>query len=592
MRAAALAVAALALGCGSKRKAEPEVVAQDDAAPVRSAPSGPAPPEAGTTRVTLERLVLDLDGAWAIDRRADGTVWASPDGVADAAVLVMPSFDLAGATLTDALVRGIDASTAGRTLVKAMPPQPAGGTTKGGVPFVGQLRVTTGAAKDTAHTLYYAFDLGGRAQVVALIASSAAAFQATATAVGTALEQVQLVAAAPSAGGATSDFAKTVGGTVNVASVGESARLAEVKFEIAWQQPYARASAYTSFGFLFTRDASGNLYLHDAEAYDGTAKATVYQSLQGKPLQATAITHHAVATLVAQATSFPGTPTMWFDTLTADAAGDLFVGGPASVEQSYNTHGEYVVWRRDTGKPEVVVTHPTLQGLSRGPGWGTTSYFRPTPDGGAWLFVVTDSWPRVLYFERGAAGWSSRELDVTKFAGGGDGPSPTADALTSFGCPDFTGGWVFYSNGAFWRLSRDGGPIQPVLRMALPSKGVTLSNPVVLANGDLWFAALSDDSSVAYLGPDAWGHGTTAVTHQSILLGDRARWIRARLDGKGNVSLGEIAAEALLPALAKAGATIDGGVLQTPHLEADLTSGGILTYDSHHEVLFAVRPLD
>jgi len=49
---------------------------------------------------------------------------------------------------------------------------------------------------------------------------------------------------------------------------------------------------------------------------------------------------------------------------------------------------------------------------------------------------------------------------------------------------------------------------------------------------------------------------------------------------------------AILVALRKAGARIDGGVFQTPRLKVDLTSGGILTYDTHHGVLYALTPQD
>ncbi len=575
----------------------------EESAPIAApAPAAPtlAPPAAGTVRLTHDRLILDLKGSWrsAID---GGMLAASLEGVADAAVLVMPTIDLGGGSLADVLVRGIDASTQGRTLVKALPAQPELGTTRAGVAFVSQFRQTRGAAGDVMNALYYLYDVGGRGQLVVALATSTPSFKLVATAVVAKETQVIAAPTAPSVGvptgaGSTS-YTTAVGSTAYVASVGESPKLAPVPFQLTWAQYNPRASAMTSFGFHFTRDGRGNAYVYDSREYDAVRTDAVSTYAGGGSKRAlTAIDHTAFEAAVLGATGFRDASgsalrTSEFESLDADLGGNLFVGGRAAIfGDAFKGYTSYFVWRGGTGKAEPILPKLTFEQPFN---WQATSVLRPTPQGDAWLFIPrAGSWPRVLYLRHSGGAWSLQEIDVSRFAGGGKGPTPTIEALTTWGAPDFTGGWVFYSNGAFWRISRDGGAIAPLLRMDLPTKGVSVSGPIVLANGDIWFAALEDSSVVSYVGPDQWGHGTAEVKHQSIVLGDRSRWIRARLDGKGGVSLGEIDGEAILAALRKAGARLDGGVFQTPRLKVDLTSGGILTYDTHHGVLYALAPQD
>ena len=565
-----------------------------------SAPIVAAAPAAGTTRLTHDRLVLDLKGSWrsAIDGEM---LSASPEGVADAAVLVMPTIDLGGGSLADVLVRGIDASTTGRTLVKALPAQPELGTTRAGVSFASQFRQTRGAAGDVMNAIYYLYDVGGRGQLVVAVAVSTPSFKLVATAVVAKETQVIAAPTAPSVGVPTgagsSSYTTAVGSTAYVASVGESPKLAPVPFRITWAQHNPRVSSMTSFGFHFARDGRGNAYVYDSEEYDAvrTDAVSTYAG-GGSKRTMTAIDHTAFETAVLQATGFrddsgSALRTTRFESVDADQAGDLFIGGRAAIfGNAFKGYTSYFVWRGGTGKGEAILPKLTFEHPFS---WEATSFLRPTPQGDAWMFVPrAGKWPRVLYLRHSGGAWSEKEIDVSRFAGGGKGPTPTIDALTAWGAPDFTGGWVFYSNGAFWRISRDGGAIAPLVRMDLPTKGVSVSAPVVLANGDIWFAALEDSSVVSYVGPDQWGHGTAEVKHQSIVLGDRSRWIRARLDGKGGVSLGEIDGDAILAALRKTGARIDGDVFQTPRLKVDLTSGGIFTYDTHHGVLYALTPQD
>jgi hypothetical protein len=157
-----------------------------------------------------------------------------------------------------------------------------------------------------------------------------------------------------------------------------------------------------------------------------------------------------------------------------------------------------------------------------------------------------------------------------------------------WGAPDRQGGWIFHSGDVFWRIDRDGST-KAIAKLALPTKGVTYSNPVVLENGDLWFALNADSSSVVYTDADAYGNRTVTDSWHSA--GDRPRWIRLRPDGRGGLDIGEIDGDDVLEALKKLGAKLEfDNLFVTPRLRVDYSSKGIVAYETSNDLLFVLEP--
>lgn len=211
---------------------------------------------------------------------------------------------------------------------------------------------------------------------------------------------------------------------------------------------------------------------------------------------------------------------------------------------------------------------------------------RLAPGGdGAWLIVTgalyeTQTRHRVFWLvPSGRGAWTATEI-VPRLRKAEGLAAPEAADL-AWGAPDWSGGWVFWSSGAFWRLDRDG-EAKPLVKMRLP-KGLA-GDPIVLENGDLWFATNADGSSRVNV--DDGGN----VTGGDFYVSGRSRWVRVRRTSRG-VSLGEISEESLVAAFARAGV---GGIttMETIHPSVDHAGGGVVALNASGDVVYALRATD
>jgi hypothetical protein len=208
-----------------------------------------------------------------------------------------------------------------------------------------------------------------------------------------------------------------------------------------------------------------------------------------------------------------------------------------------------------------------------------------SPEGRAWLLVynkrdATTNLDRSLRLfqivRKGPGNWHAPRVTPRFDTKGGRFALPTQKDLAQ-SCPDWQGGLIFRTSQAIWRMDGQGSavPIAAIGPLTSEPEAARVSDPVVLKNGDIWFAISRNYSYTSHT--DAYGDN-----HLSALLGDRSRLVRIRLGG-GQVQIAEISSESLLGALGKS------GVMKTGLLRPDYSTGGLLAYDWHHNIMYAVR---
>lgn len=547
---------------------------------------------ADPTVIAHDRIRFSLPGDWTL--QVDGGILqGSLAGASDGGMVVLGARDRGGRSLVEAFGLAVDASTKGRTLLKANPPAPGAGASKSGVPFVGQSRITRGAAGDVWMGLYYAFDVGGGAfQLLTFVAGSPETFKTMATASGAGLEGLVVVtpAAAPvpsaSLGGRVGSGASVYQQTglrgdeyVSGAVRAESARLAEIPFQLGYARRYK---------FLDTPQIG--------RCRDGTAVACSPSTARVVQAQSTLMAvpgdgRAPVPTRVNIAlldTLFRGEAddgwqrVMSFDRVDAMADGSVFFG----LSLYGSRHDGYCVVPPG-GAPQLVAGWQFMKGFGK-PGWGSSSFMRPCPDGrSAWLVLSNDGPANIAHLTPGAGGsWQARRVQPTW-----DGKPLTMNkSQLEWGAAEPGGGYLWHEKDSFYRLAPDG-RVSPLAKLPIPTAGVNLSEPVVLPNGDIWFGIATEYSfSSSGTVDQATGHYTHRATN--FMVGDRSRLVRVRLDGQGGMAVGEISAEKLLEALRARGAAGDGGVFEPARLRIDHATGGLLVYDSHHGTLYSVMPAD
>ncbi len=138
---------------------------------------------------------------------------------------------------------------------------------------------------------------------------------------------------------------------------------------------------------------------------------------------------------------------------------------------------------------------------------------------------------------------------------------------------------MLFTGKTLWILQPNG-QASPIARFAITTGHSFLQGPVVLKNGDVWFAINQEHSTRSYR--HAGGQRDVYT-----FFGDRSRWVRARIR-HGKLSLGEISASKLRRAIHRWSGGRD--VIQTQTFTLDPRSGGILAYDGHYKVIYIIRP--
>lgn len=195
---------------------------------------------------------------------------------------------------------------------------------------------------------------------------------------------------------------------------------------------------------------------------------------------------------------------------------------------------------------------------------------RPAPTGDIAWIVLWPKTPRVgqttkmvvvQVFRTAQGKWDYRSLSP-RFNTQGKYKEPEAK-FVGWGQPDWKGGWIFYTGEVLWRMASDG-QAWPVAEFKIMGDG-GVPKYAVAKNGDIWFAP--NASKYLVLG-DAMDPSMAAQVN-------RSRLVRVRLDGKGGIKMGEIAKDAFLGALHKAGLTAKYNTMNTRRLYADPLSGGV-----------------
>lgn len=156
------------------------------------APSLMAGPLDGTTKLSYERLTVEIPGRW--NTKPEGkTLTATNPGIANTLIMISEPSDLRTWTARGYLENGINGmeKQQGQRLVKAFPDTVAEGLTKEGLGFAFQSRVTRDARGVNRFSAYYAFSVGGRFQAFILITDRAETMQTLLKAFSPAFEQVQ-----------------------------------------------------------------------------------------------------------------------------------------------------------------------------------------------------------------------------------------------------------------------------------------------------------------------------------------------------------------------------------------------------------------
>jgi hypothetical protein len=228
---------------------------------------------------------------------------------------------------------------------------------------------------------------------------------------------------------------------------------------------------------------------------------------------------------------------------------------------------------------------------------GTASRLYVSPKGTAWLMVQgidkpggKDYGTNAFYMRRTEeGGWRATPVPVR--CGGQPCSMKVKYSIFSHGVADEGGGFVFHDGNGFWRATPDG-DVKNLLQLKLPGGDVRIVGPVLLSNGDIWYA-LSTVYSVSSYSKVDQQTGYAEVRNTWFTVGDRSRFIRIRVRG-GKAELGEISSEAMFAALRKKGVPLrpDSQVMKTVRFVPDYATGGFIAFDAHHSVLYSILPGD
>ena len=276
-----------------------------------------------------------------------------------------------------------------------------------------------------------------------------------------------------------------------------------------------------------------------------------------------------------------------FYSLATDVEGNIFVGGTVRERGRYHKHPVYLWYSADASRSVPVADPRSLLAFGRGYSEHyDPTVLRPTPPGNAWLVVRTgEDSCRVAFFRRRPDGqFGFVEVTPTLPPNLPRTPKLGWFALGPTSGPDWNENLVFYADGAIWRLAPSG-QVTPHVWIDLPSEGVIRKPLVVTYQGDIWIPfnqVLRSASS---------GSLRTGTMVTSFYAGDRARWVRIRVDGD-TVHVGEISDDDMLAALRAAGARLSGGILRTARATVDYATGGLEAYEGHNDLWFRILPLD
>lgn len=541
--------------------------------------------------IEYDRIRLPIRGDWQKAEQSGYAMFArsgKPGGV-----LVLQSMRGGPEMLDRFLTRLMEAHSEGRTLAKVFPEQLARGKTKSGLTFAGQGRVTK-SDKDIWYCQYFAFDLGGSLQAVVVFAETPDAFKELSAVVAPGLElaaaltQTTPAAQLPTpATGPTSTFQQTgimpdqfVSGVVSA----QSAELKPIQFRITGGMGISPDNLV-----LTHRDQTGAMYMikdtvGDMAVLDTAREIHRIQDFQ-KP-QKTGLTREFLMKVVKQLGKekvdlfFVNTSPV--HQMSVDRKGNLFIG------QTIEDHNAFML-RNTSGDVSLIASPSQLKKISNG--WHTNrdaSRIRPTSEGNAWLFVQGPEANGKNYGTLAYAllkteqGFKSKQV-VPSFRG------RAYDRVAAYGLfnsvtVDPEENLVFYNKGSFWKI-QPSGEITEILRLALPTGGVSVAGPVILDNGDIWLAFSTEYNINSYANVT---NGAVDIRNTWFMVGDRSRLVRIRIAG-GKVELGEISSERILDALRKARLTrSDSGVMKTALLRRDFKTGGLVLVDSHHNVLYGL----
>lgn len=530
-------------------------------------------------RIELGRLSFEVTGDWLIHavkgEGASATLSADIEGEDGGGLLLLSAPRPAPELSQSGLDRVATAISAGWAGVRS--PQWTSGRTRSGISYV-TYRARPGP-EYRGFLLYFVFDVGDAVQVLSLRAKAPEVLVRMEKLVRSGLTSARLLREAPVPAGA----GKT-GLEVAERPAAPSAPKRELVVADGFSIVYAKAwDLMAADKWEFSRDRSGKLWFalaHSHSTYGRLPWEGVFHTFDGEgQLVKSGPTSDSLGEALGE--GFVDE----FDSVEVDAAGNFFVGAHVGSYSRGGMHNVFAVGRPDTGRWESVAPRGTVLTLGDGSGWGSDALLRPTPTGDAWLFVKQGKGPmRIGYLQRGPeGGWSLSEVPV------GELLARKEPASLKWGAADFQGNYLFHASDGFWRLGRDG-RLTRIGQVDLPDEERSnVSRPVILPNGDIW-VALSQSGNVLQYTTEK--NERTLTLHSFASLTGRSALVRIRLDAQGRPTLRVIHGTDLLVALQKAGMPIRSRVLTMSGLWVDWSTGGLLTYDSQHDVIFSVRPHD
>lgn len=551
--------------------------------------------------IAYDRISIPVEGQWKKTEKESYAMFEAP-GKGGIVILASAAPGLSGDVYLERLMKQ---HTEGRTLLSISPQKIASGKTASGVPFSAQAKVTKGAT-DTWYVMYYVFSVEDRLQAVFVVAENAAAFKVLAKEVAPAFEKISIVAkiepAKPAEGQpATSIFQQTgpmsdqfVSGVVTA----QSAELKPVPFSIQGAMRFSVMSADDYDLVMSARDKDGSMYVTESSlgVFGSTDRAQFIHRIKnfGAP-EKLSWSRRAVQSMIAQLSKekidmfFAESSSV--HTLRVDEAGNLFIG--ANVD-----HDNAFIAISKEGTSTLLASMSQLSKVANGyQTGGTASRLYVSPKGTAWLMVQgidkpggKDYGTNAFYMRRTEeGGWRATPVPVR--CGGQPCSMKVKYSIFSHGVVDEGGGFVFHDGNGFWRATPDG-DVKNLLQLKLPGGDVRIVGPVLLSNGDIWYA-LSTVYNVSSYSKVDQQTGYAEVRNTWFTVGDRSRFIRIRVRG-GKAELGEISSEAMFAALRKKGVPLrpDSQVMKTVRFVPDYATGGFIAFDAHHSVLYSILPGD
>ncbi len=463
--------------------------------------------------------------------------------------------------------------------------------------------------------MYYAFNVGDGVQAVMVLAENANLFKEIAKETSPAFEQIQVISSSQpsrpavtqpsrpenqSGTPSTSFFQQTgpasdqfVSGVVTA----QSAELKPVSFRVTGGMRFGTLSASDSDMVMSARDKDGNLYIIESSVgvFGSTDRAQFIHRIKDFSAPQKLDWSRKAAMINVNRLSKEKVDLFFADvspihTLRVDEKGNLYVGINIDHDNAFFS-------LERGGESKLLASMSQLSRAANGyQTGGTASRLYVSQSGSAWLMVQgvekpggKDYGTNAFFLERADGGWKAVPIPVR--CQGQPCSQKTKYTIFANGTVDADGGWIFYDGAGFWRATKDG-DVRQLARLKLPTGDVTITGPVVLANGDIWYA-FSTDYSVVTGGTVNQQTGYYDARNTWFTVGDRSRLVRIRIKD-GAVQLGEISSEKILAALRaqKLPLRPDSQVMKTVRLVPDYSTGGLLVFDGHHSVLYGIQPQD